>query len=598
MPRPRPPARRAFRPRRSGPRLITTTRSACCGLGQPVRDDERGPAREHPVGGRLEHPRAGAAGLGRGLVEHGDRRVGQRQPRQRDLLRLRRGERRAAGPDDRVEPRGQRARPSRARRRARAPPRARASSAPGAASRRSAESGPANTCTSWVTSATARRVAAVPAARAARRRSRRRRPPARGSPPAPWRASSCPRRTRPRARRARPARARGRRRGGRPGRRRRRGGSRARRSPRRPGGAGAGGSGSAGGSIVATPTSRASAASARWASSTVPSTTLNWSNRRTNSSAPAVAPPIVSASARTSRKPADEHRRGAGELGGVQPREEPGRDPDRPHRGRHARRRSLRRRAAARRPPARARGSCGRRRRPRAAPARGRRPRPARRRTPAAHAAGTSAARAPAPAPSTAPRARAGVDRRQPDERQRDRHARAPASAGQRLDDRLRDRRDVVADAREEVAAARAFEPLGRQPERAVDDPLAQLGEHRLPDRGDERDADGGERGLGDDDGEQGGRGQVDRRRSAAVGHPLDDLAEQQRPAQAGGRRRDEHEPGDRGQPAARAQQLAHDGADLAVRPRSAGAHPRRRSRHRRRTESRPGGAHPSTAAR
>ena len=70
------------------------------------------------------------------------------------------------------------------------------------------------------------------------------------------------------------------------------------------GGHGAPPGGSGGAGIVATPTSRASAASARWASSIVPSTMLNWSNRRTNRSAPAVAPPTESASARTSRKPA------------------------------------------------------------------------------------------------------------------------------------------------------------------------------------------------------------------------------------------------------------------------------------------------------
>ena len=137
----------------------------------------------------------------------------------------------------------------------------------------------------------------------------------------------------------------------------------------------------------------------------------------------------------------------------------------------------------------------------------------------------------------------------------------APASAGQGRDDGLGDRGDVVADAREEVAAAGPLDLLGRQPQRAVHDLLAQLGEHRLAEPGDERHAERAERGLGHGDAEQREPGSGDRAGPAPRRHPVDDLAEQQRPEQPGARGGDEHDDGDRRPPAPRPQQRGDDAA-------------------------------------
>ena len=80
------------------------------------------------------------------------------------------------------------------------------------------------------------------------------------------------------------------------------------------------------------------------------------------------------------------------------------------------------------------------------------------------------------------------VDRGEPDEGEHDGERRA-GEHRERLDDRLPDDRDVAADAGEQVAAAGALDALGREPQPAVDDALAQVGEHRLADAGDEREA-------------------------------------------------------------------------------------------------------------
>ena len=88
------------------------------------------------------------------LVEHERVRVEQHQPGQRDLLGLRRGERRTAGADLGVEPVGQRLHPAPRRRPPAARARARPSSASTWASRRLSASDPTNTWCSWVTSAT------------------------------------------------------------------------------------------------------------------------------------------------------------------------------------------------------------------------------------------------------------------------------------------------------------------------------------------------------------------------------------------------------------------------------------------------------------
>ena len=76
-----------------------------------MSDDERGAARERGVGGPLQHAGAGAAGLRGRLVEHRDRRVGEHEPGQRELLGLRGGERCAAVADARGEALRQRLRP-------------------------------------------------------------------------------------------------------------------------------------------------------------------------------------------------------------------------------------------------------------------------------------------------------------------------------------------------------------------------------------------------------------------------------------------------------------------------------------------------------
>ena len=78
---------------------------------QPVRDRDHGAPVQHRRQRALEVP-GGARVDQRGrLVEHQRVRVGQHQPGQRDLLGLGVGERAAAGPDDRVEPVGQRVHP-------------------------------------------------------------------------------------------------------------------------------------------------------------------------------------------------------------------------------------------------------------------------------------------------------------------------------------------------------------------------------------------------------------------------------------------------------------------------------------------------------
>ena len=310
-----------------------------------------------------------------------------------------------------------------------------------------------------------------------------------------------------------------------------------------PSSAGAGGAGgSAGGGRAATPTSRASAASARWASSTVPSTTLNWSNSRTNSSAPAVAPPTESASARTSRKPAASTAAVPTSSAKLSREKNP------------VETRIVRTAAAT---------------------ARGRAIGDARQldagevqRAHGARAADDVEQRLRALAAGDALRAVHGVrapqvpaqrgdldgdaeqagqrdphvDRREPDEREDD-GERGAGERGERLDHRLRDDRDVVADAREEIAAARALHPRGGQPQRAVDDLLAQVGEHRLADTGDEREAQRGQDRLADRHDGQPGAERRDRARVAPRGHAVDDLAEQQRSEQAGRRGREQHEP-------------------------------------------------------
>ena len=271
------------------------------GLAEAVRDDERRAAGEHAVGRGLEHARAGAARLGGRLVEHGDRRVGEREPRQRELLGLGRRERDAADADHRVAPVGQRAHPGERtdelqRRVELRVARAGRGEAQVGGERarehvqllRDERDGPARRGRRRAADRDAARRRRVEAGEdLGERRLARARPPderdalARGQLEVDAVQDvvagrvGVPDPSERDGRRAAPARA-------------------APPPPRRRSGDG----------IVATPTSRASAASARWASSTVPSTMLNWSNRRTNSSAPAVAPPTDSTSARTSRKPA------------------------------------------------------------------------------------------------------------------------------------------------------------------------------------------------------------------------------------------------------------------------------------------------------
>lgn len=82
------------------------------GLAEPVRDDQGRTALQRALGGLLQPPGAGAAGLRGGLVEDGDRWVGQHQPGEGELLRAVGGQPVAALADDGVEALGQRLSPA------------------------------------------------------------------------------------------------------------------------------------------------------------------------------------------------------------------------------------------------------------------------------------------------------------------------------------------------------------------------------------------------------------------------------------------------------------------------------------------------------
>lgn len=82
------------------------------GLAEPVRDDQCRTALQRALGGLLQPPGAGTAGLRGRLVEDGDRRVGQHQAGEGELLRAVRGQPVTAVADDGVQALGQRLRPA------------------------------------------------------------------------------------------------------------------------------------------------------------------------------------------------------------------------------------------------------------------------------------------------------------------------------------------------------------------------------------------------------------------------------------------------------------------------------------------------------
>ena len=270
-------------------------------------------------------------------------------------------------------------------------------------------------------------------------------------------------------------------------------------------------------------------------------------------SAAAVAAPTVIASERTSAKARGEDRRDPDELGEVQPREEARDEVDRAHRQRQRVERAAFDACDVRPPEA------ERPHRPGAGDGIQQLLGAGRRRAPLGGVDGGGAAEVPAqrvgldrdgeqPGQREAP-----VQRGEPDDGERDDQRRA-GHPGQRLADGLGDLRDVVADARDEVAAAGALDALQRQRQHALDDALAQVGERALAEAGDERLADGGQPAL-DDRGEQqqdGGPGEIGIR--ALLDDEVDDVAEQGGDGEPG-RGRDEqrgagreHEPARPGQ--------------------------------------------------
>ena len=175
--------------------------------------------------------------------------------------------------------------------------------------------------------------------------------------------------------------------------------------------------------------------------------------------------------------------------------------------------------------PGRTRAPCRLRRPSRAAAAPGRRRRGARRRR--------SATPAEVPAQrlrldrdgEQARQRQAPVDHRQPDDGERDdeRGARHPR---QRLAHGLGDLGDVVADTRDEVAAAGALDALQRQRQDALDDALAQVGQRALAEPRDERLAERGQHALHDSGAEQQQRGAGELRVGALVVDEVDDVTE------------------------------------------------------------------------
>lgn len=75
------------------------------GLGEPVRDDERGPVPDQCGGGDVQAPVP--VPVGRGLVQDDQRGIGEIEPAQREMLHGRGPERVTAGSDGGVQPVGQ-----------------------------------------------------------------------------------------------------------------------------------------------------------------------------------------------------------------------------------------------------------------------------------------------------------------------------------------------------------------------------------------------------------------------------------------------------------------------------------------------------------
>jgi hypothetical protein len=111
---------------------------------------------------------------------------------------------------------------------------------------------------------------------------------------------------------------------------------------------------------------------------------------------------------------------------------------------------------------------------------------------------------------------------------------------GDRVAARLRDGVDVARDAGDEVAGAVALDLLQLDPERAVDDVLAQVAEDPLAERGDAHHPEPLQRGLAQRGGEQRADEDVEVRGGAALHDDVDDPAEDRRAGEPGGRPREQ----------------------------------------------------------